>query len=363
MPKAQGKGGGRRRRVVKGTSRDRLSDLPDEVLHCILSFLDTKSAARSGILSIRWRSLWRTVPILNFDGESFNNNVESFKDYVNRLLFLRFCTSHGVRQVSLLNCPGFGERSDVFASLFWSISLCNQSLETLNLRAVRLHTLTLGLPAPAFQVLTSLTLRDCSFQVSRLYQQSVDPFAGFPVLKTLRLISCSRFLDDNDNPAEVKKSLKVSGLELLSLEIHDPFGFDDIRVSAPKLESFTYRDVIRDISPVTEVSLDVPSLQQASILLWGYMGLQLHDGHDKQYANLLAGLSNAQTLILQFDTLEALIHACDLVKHQPSPFTRLKSLSLLYSEETVGVPCYVMRFFCDGSPFMDENSLKLTKVR
>ncbi|CAL1401435.1 unnamed protein product [Linum trigynum] len=80
------------------------------------------------------------------------------------------------------------------------------------------------------------------------------------------------------------------------------------------------------------------------------MGLQLHDGYDKQYANLLVGLSNAQTLILQFDTLE------------PSPFTRLKSLSLLYSEETVAVTCYVMRFFCDGSPFMDENSVKLTKV-
>ncbi|CAN0879839.1 Putative F-box/LRR-repeat protein At4g13960 [Linum grandiflorum] len=38
------------------SSIDRLSNLPEEVIHHILSFLDTKSAVQTSVLSQRWRS-------------------------------------------------------------------------------------------------------------------------------------------------------------------------------------------------------------------------------------------------------------------------------------------------------------------
>ncbi|CAL1375726.1 unnamed protein product [Linum trigynum] len=364
MPRAPAKGG-RQRGVVKGSSPDRLSDLPDEFLHCILSFLDTKAAVRSGILSSRWKSLWRTVPVLNFDGESFNNDEQSFKRHVDRFLYLRSTTLHEVRRVSVLNCPGFDERSDVFTALFLSISRCGRSLETLNLKAVRLYPMAFAGPSPVFKVLTTLTLVDCCLDFS-CWNQQVLPFAGFPMLQNLKLISCSCCLDDDDDdPDADEKCLKVSGPQLLCLEIHAPFGFDEIEVSAPKLESFTYRDVIRDFSPITQVSLNAPSLQHANIMMWGYMGLDdeyVKEVANQQYSDLLLCLSSVETLSLQFETLEVLINACDLVKNQPSPFARLKSVRLLYSEGAVGIPPYVMHFFRDGSPFMDENAVKLTKV-
>ncbi|XP_074290084.1 putative F-box/FBD/LRR-repeat protein At2g05300 [Silene latifolia] len=45
---------------------DRLSSLPDPIRAHILSFLPTKDAVRTGILSNTWRALWTQLPILDF---------------------------------------------------------------------------------------------------------------------------------------------------------------------------------------------------------------------------------------------------------------------------------------------------------
>ncbi|CAI8584405.1 unnamed protein product [Vicia faba] len=45
---------------------DRLSDLPDSILSHILSFLPTELAARTSILSKRWKPIWLSVTTLDF---------------------------------------------------------------------------------------------------------------------------------------------------------------------------------------------------------------------------------------------------------------------------------------------------------
>ncbi|KAI8012321.1 putative F-box/FBD/LRR-repeat protein [Camellia lanceoleosa] len=72
--------------------KDRISNLPDAILSHILCFMPTKYAARTSLLSTRWKSIWTSVHIIDLDslGERCHNEQSSgFMDFVDRLLLLR----------------------------------------------------------------------------------------------------------------------------------------------------------------------------------------------------------------------------------------------------------------------------------
>ncbi|KAJ3690756.1 hypothetical protein LUZ61_019920 [Rhynchospora tenuis] len=50
---------------------DRISDLPDALLTHILSYRPTKEVVRTCLLSKRWRKVWASVPVLDFDFADF----------------------------------------------------------------------------------------------------------------------------------------------------------------------------------------------------------------------------------------------------------------------------------------------------
>ncbi|KAL7095319.1 hypothetical protein ACP275_10G016500 [Erythranthe tilingii] len=53
------------KRYVKAD--DRISQLPDDILVCILSLLPVKESARTSVLSSRWINLWKHTPSLNLN--------------------------------------------------------------------------------------------------------------------------------------------------------------------------------------------------------------------------------------------------------------------------------------------------------
>lgn len=72
-------------RVPELTESDRLSKLPDDLLHHILRFLDTRQVVTElSSLSRRWRYLWATTPFVTL--RSGDNVSEKFG---NMLLLLR----------------------------------------------------------------------------------------------------------------------------------------------------------------------------------------------------------------------------------------------------------------------------------
>jgi len=64
--------------VVGGTSAggpDRLSSLPDCLLHTIMSSLKARQVVQTSVPSTRWRHLWRSVPCLDIDFDEFSNTA------------------------------------------------------------------------------------------------------------------------------------------------------------------------------------------------------------------------------------------------------------------------------------------------
>ena len=52
---------------------DRISDLPEFILHHVLSLLSRKEAAKTVLLSKKWNCVWSSFPILDFDQMHYFN--------------------------------------------------------------------------------------------------------------------------------------------------------------------------------------------------------------------------------------------------------------------------------------------------
>ncbi|KAI3936375.1 hypothetical protein MKW98_000649 [Papaver atlanticum] len=81
------------------SSTDRISNLPESLIHHILSFLDMRCVVQTCVLSKRWRYVWPTVSNLVFRGDAFGESggeqLKKFKMFVNMVLMLRdFCDIH-----------------------------------------------------------------------------------------------------------------------------------------------------------------------------------------------------------------------------------------------------------------------------
>ncbi|KAJ3687244.1 hypothetical protein LUZ61_016408 [Rhynchospora tenuis] len=72
------------------TTNDRFNQLPDSVLHHIMSFMKARAAVRTCVLSKRWRRLWASLRHLQFDLiESDQNTLdwpEGYYEFISRML-------------------------------------------------------------------------------------------------------------------------------------------------------------------------------------------------------------------------------------------------------------------------------------
>ncbi|CAI0438995.1 unnamed protein product [Linum tenue] len=383
----------------------KLSDFPDEVLHYILSFLDTKSAVRTSLLSRRWRFLWKDVLALNFLPKSFGK-LASFRKHVYRLLSLRshrtpvrkvifnvrgikrdetrghitktieqivkYAFSHGGGGLDHLSIIGEDENvcfsrfdENITASNHFA-SLKSMKLEGCKLWCVRFDDTgfksctTLG-----FKMLTTLELRECPLS-SDCQGLPFDLVGDLPCLKYLKLIRC--FIDIPDC------TLLISGPQLLDLEVEFTSHYHFYELIAPKLKSLRlWGEYVDEYLP----KLDLPCLDHANIRLkwepdsWDDDDPVLAE-KSSVFLNYLCGMCNVESLKLCFDKVQRwngdleehpfpLNRIKALTAHQASPFNRLKTLTIqcAHQQYPPNIPYQVIRYFLEGSPNTEEKFVKL----
>ncbi|KAH9627127.1 hypothetical protein KSS87_019426 [Heliosperma pusillum] len=112
---------------------DRISELPEFILHNILSMLDTKEAGRASILSKRWYGAWLSIPVLNFQPLYFSSEtedddthtVERFVEFVDKTMQRYFTQKYRITKMNLI-LPKVDEKLESFVDKWVMIAVQNQ---------------------------------------------------------------------------------------------------------------------------------------------------------------------------------------------------------------------------------------------
>ncbi|KAJ4749947.1 F-box/RNI-like/FBD-like domains-containing protein [Rhynchospora pubera] len=259
---------------------DLISQLPNSILHSILSLLPIKDAVRTSALSSRWRHLWKAAP-LRLDSSSFDPNVQPPLNLFHVIrppywsweaIFRVFHSHHGpIQSLSLtLFTPS---EMDRFVE-----SAVQRGIRQLNLVA-SYYEGTYELPAFLLlcNSLHQLSLRGCAFPQAL-------PLSIFPNLTELRLNSVPLPNDLLPNCASLQTLLLATSSEGPPVSISSPslrklvFDVDSSRTEliieyAPNLESLMLGEETTCFCKLKV--LDAPKLQLLGFIHANFRAVQL----------------------------------------------------------------------------------------
>nr|ACZ74683.1 cyclin-like F-box [Phaseolus vulgaris] len=163
------------------TKPDRISNFPHSILCNVLSFLSTKEAVATSVLSKRWNLLWRSVPSLDFvhpGGAEYVDEVacSRFLLSVHSFMFLR----NTEQPIHRLRLRCFSNYND------YMFETCIKAAMRIS---GRLHHLDLNLPpviavpSVVFSCKTLVVLKLANLALKNI------SFVNFPLLKILHLNS------------------------------------------------------------------------------------------------------------------------------------------------------------------------------
>ncbi|XP_020263234.1 F-box/LRR-repeat protein At4g14103-like [Asparagus officinalis] len=135
---------------------DRISSLPDEILHHIFNFLLAASTVKTSFLSRRWRHVWSSSPNLHFDEYYFPFSYnEEFMIFVERVLLFSDATN--------LNCVSITTRGgcDMFRVLSWIYTIMKRNVRDLTIYHQQKELLKLPLKIFHLQSLKRLSVTSC----------------------------------------------------------------------------------------------------------------------------------------------------------------------------------------------------------
>ncbi|CAA7038507.1 unnamed protein product [Microthlaspi erraticum] len=335
---------------------DPLSSLPDEVHPHILSFLTTKEAASTSLLSKRWRNLFALVPNLDIDDSVFlhpeegkrerDGILQSFMDFVDRVLDLQ--GDSPLNKFSL-KCKD-GVDSDRVDS--WICKALQRGVSELDLSIDFPGYYYYRLPEEMFVSRTLVKLKLTSEFDIHWWPACED--VSLPLLKSLCICSRRIFFEDEIEPLlpcfPVLEELQIESMERKGLDVTVSSGTltkltffvvstktyrnpKSVCFDTPNLLSLRYSDLVARDYPL----VNMEKLVEARLALRANDDQikrvrrapnnddSLEDDVVLQFGNLaklMKGIHNVQELHLCPDTLEVLSLCCESMP----VFNNLKTL-------------------------------------
>lgn len=295
-------------------AEDRISNMPEDIIHHILSFLDTKYAFQFCTLSPKWENIWTSMRHLNFNNDAFSS-ISKFDKFMEEALShrnnqtevcavkLRFTGQrildavidtvdyaylHNVKQLTI-EC---GNVYELPQCLFSSPTLKHLSLSSSTDTKSRVINSAWNMPALETLYLRGIRFGDTGDTSFNLFHECVK-------LTSLTLEKCSMY------DLEI---FYICAPNLLNLTITRTSIFPEVfHVFAPQLETLTadgYSSSYKFLKLSTEEGFS--SLEKVNLSLSS--NIQKREKHVPSLLDLFKKVSNAKSLILDVNITEVQIY-------------------------------------------------------
>ncbi|PWA55125.1 F-box domain, Leucine-rich repeat domain, L domain-like protein [Artemisia annua] len=333
---------------------DRLSNLQDDLIYKILSYVDIVDSIRLSFMSSRWRFIWTSMLNLNFSSYRLLSKSSGYHEFVNNVLSAR----NNKIDVSSVNVHfrhlGYPD---------WSV---NRILEYAFSHNVQQITINIGYYEIDPSRLKSKSLKHLTLIATTIDGRSDSTPWDLPALTTLHLqdsllYNCSSILAMCQN----LKNLTLEGCEVFEQEYYKEWNVDFINVDTPQLKNIIFVDNtpqredfytghtrIREFSEeltisardltylrikgtnFPKLSLDgCPSLEKVDLCISSPQKTNVH-----RTCDVFQRLHGVKSLALSLEIVELLSTSEEVISHQPSPFFSLKCLKIYPSHGLKTLP-------------------------
>ncbi|KAJ4851083.1 hypothetical protein Tsubulata_016157 [Turnera subulata] len=331
-------------RVESVENDDRWSQLPEDILEKIVSSLDVKSMVRVSSLtksSRQWKKLWppfypsialECFPYLFSRTDHYGSFLSNLRHYTKLNKLELYCSKpdgsdKAAGKIIKFATALYVDHIDYTA---WCCNIPEQMFSCKSLITLELKGCNFSPNDFRFPTVRTLRLERCSILFGDDKECSsgrVDFRQGCPKLIALSLVECIFF-----DTVSLQKVVKMTmGPDLVNLTIvarecirSNPHQFE---IRAPGVEDFT---LLHNSSSYARFpSVDFPDLKHAVV---DASKPNYPQEHQREVClsllTFLQGLHNAEFISLSYSIIQTLSMVPGILEDQPSPFRRLKSLTL-----------------------------------
>ncbi|XLQ98720.1 hypothetical protein S83_064919 [Arachis hypogaea] len=237
---------------------DRISDLPDCILLHILSFLPTKTAFFTTVLSRRWTHLCHDLQHFDFNQIQFHNSSHAWPEFYSRkrlfAIVNRILSRHKALPIRTFRLTCDLAQFNEYTIVEWFITkVLGPNLQELNLNIqlsmVGLPDCKVVIPNSVFSCASLVTLRLSGGNITFLSPSSSSCGYHLPSLKTLEMHKVEASIDD---VAELLSH--CTALETLILDLNRQVSEVGLRIHFPlSLKKLNFRS---DFDPIRIYGLE-----------------------------------------------------------------------------------------------------------